>query len=652
MSLSSDFDLDRKSRPRPGLRILQIRFGVFLFAALSFAQLLALASLFRYRAFEWSYPFLGGDGAEWLSNGLRLAGEPVRSTGRQPLLPFVLSLFARAEALPLFPWFPLALAALLETGLFLAVRRERGGAVAWACGLYLLAHHALLEQSAQVMADLLATALLAAALFLFLAGRRSPWREGAGSLFAALALLAQQIVLVPLAACLAVRALSEARAARRSGLPWRGAALRAGGGLLPVVAAILLPNLLWQLRLRSIGGADLEIPRAQWGLLRLHFASADHSAALALAFFGLPACGLVALELARLARRAAGRRGAPSVPGGEEPKGAFPALGAAVWLLGLGAFSAFLYDYRASRFWLYALPPFVLLLGRALAALRPRPLVFLAASLAAILGGAWTQGLGAARAGLWPLPPVELVAGEEGEGDPPLAPRLEVATIGGLLQRSLPARALAARRTSAASRPLRIRDLGSVRLAVALYDGSLDVDRRYDLRDRLANALRRPTKFAPCSLFPPSWKGWRRLRVVERSGPLLFLRGATEAGESPWLLVAPERCVGRGGRGGGGEALAPASPALLSSIERRLDGPQGFVAVVAEGEGGRAAARSLALSLPTPNFFVLGREAAGRLTRVGPDLGPAGPYRLSRVRARTFTALLLEPAALSGRPGK
>ena len=240
-------------------------------------------------------------------------------------------------------------------------------------------------------------------------------------------------------------------------------------------------------------------------------------------------------------------------------------------------------------------------------------------------------------------------------GDPPPAPRLEAVSLQDLYLRSLPARALAARREAAGTRPFRVRDLDSVRLAVVLYDEALTVERRYDLRDRLANALRRPTKFAPCSLFPRSWRGWGGLRVVERSGSLVFLRGRSGGRGAPWLLVAPEGCVGAGGErgagapgapgamGGGVEAPAPADPGLVAAIERRLDGPEGFVAVVAEGEGGRALARSLALSLGTPNFFVLSRGAAAALPRVGPELGPAGPYRLSRVRVETFTALLLEP---------
>ncbi|HVR96540.1 MAG TPA: hypothetical protein VMW27_08000, partial [Thermoanaerobaculia bacterium] len=94
---------------------------------------------------------------------------------------------------------------------------------------------------------------------------------------------------------------------------------------------------------------------------------------------------------------------------------------------------------------------------------------------------------------------------------------------------------------------------------------------------------------------------------------------------------------------------APASVldlALVAEVERRLPDPDGFVAVVPEGPGGRAAARALALSLRTTNFFVLDRATADALPRVeGEPEERLGLYRLLRVRYRRWPVLLVEPAA-------
>src|SRR5881628_1542732 len=59
-----------------------------------------------------TYPFVGGDSHDWIANGLRLAGEDVRYSGRPPLLPLVIALLHRLSALS---WLP-----LLLQGLFLA----------------------------------------------------------------------------------------------------------------------------------------------------------------------------------------------------------------------------------------------------------------------------------------------------------------------------------------------------------------------------------------------------------------------------------------------------------------------------------------------------------------------------------------------------
>jgi hypothetical protein len=59
-----------------------------------------------------TYPFMDGDSWEWIANGLRLAGEDVRYSGRAPLLPLAVALLHRLSALS---WLP-----VLLQGLFVA----------------------------------------------------------------------------------------------------------------------------------------------------------------------------------------------------------------------------------------------------------------------------------------------------------------------------------------------------------------------------------------------------------------------------------------------------------------------------------------------------------------------------------------------------
>lgn len=620
--------LPRRSDPLTAVHWL--RSSGALFVLLALAKISLLAPFLLYRRLEWSYPFLGGDGGEWLSQGLALSGAAVRSTGRQPLLPLLIGLVDRAGALRFLPWLPLAMAAALELLLFYWMRRLHGSAVAWAGGLFVVTHHALLEQSVQLMADLLATALLTAAALALLELGSARWRWSLVTLLGAAAVLAQQVSLVPLTVLLAMGAARSWRAAegRPRGREVRYAAL--------ALAGIALPNLAWQLWLHRGGGGGLLVLAAQRDYLRPHLAGLDDLGALSFAFFGLPALGLVLWEVAVLARRSSPAEGrlAAWVPS------------SLAWMAATGLFLAVLYDYRASRFLLYLLPPFVLLMARRLAALRSRPPLFAGAVLTAILGGAWTQAAGEARTGLWPLPPVELVAGVEGEDDPPLRPRLERTSYAELLRRSLPWRAVRLWRERGAERPPVVPALPALRVVVALYGEGTPVEGRYDLRNRIGLTLRRRTKLAPCSLFPPRWRGWGELREVERSGELRFLRGFERGLPSPWLLVAPVACLpSRVAVPSAGARIAWTEPALIAAIERRLPGADDFVAVVPEGEGGRTLARALALSLRTTNFFLLDRGTAEALPRSDAAEEMVGPFRLRRVRYRRWPVLLLEPVA-------
>jgi hypothetical protein len=608
--------------------------GLPAFAGLCALKALLLAPFLLYRSFEWSYPFFDGDGTQWLSNGLALVGERVAATGRQPLLPLLLGGLLRIGLLRCFPLVPLALAALLSVALFRRLEREQGTAVTWVCGLYLLLHFGLTEQSVQVMADLLATALLTGAVLALEDDAGSRPRRALAVALGAAAALAQQAVLLPLAAILAWRAL---RAPRRE-----------IGRSVWTLGGILLPSLLWQGWLRWASGWTLSVPQAQWAYLRLHGSEIDDYGLMALAFFGLPAVGLVAWELVRALRTLGGERSALVED-------------LIAWILVVTVFFVFLYDYRASRFCLYGLPPVVLLAGRRLQALQRRPALFALAGVAMILAGAWPQTPAVARVALWPLPPVELTAKVEATGDAPLDAGLQTPSLTDLRERSLPAQIRRARQDGATARAPAPPDLASIRGIVLLDDGATSVDHRYDLRDRLANTLRRRVKLAPCALFPPAWRGWQGAREVDRAGDLRFLRLEVAASESPWLVIAPERCAPSGPApdlpalpGQSSSSMPPPSPAigaplripatLVAEIDRRTEGSDGFVAVVADVPRAQAVARALTLALRTSSYFVVDRATADRLPRLPAPEERLGFYRLARVRYGPWKALLLIPA--------
>ena len=57
----------------------------FIVALLGLVRLALLAPELIPADLNLTYPFVGGDSHDWIANGLRLAGEDVRYSGRPPL---------------------------------------------------------------------------------------------------------------------------------------------------------------------------------------------------------------------------------------------------------------------------------------------------------------------------------------------------------------------------------------------------------------------------------------------------------------------------------------------------------------------------------------------------------------------------------------
>ncbi len=51
----------------------------------------------------WNYPFMRGDAHDWIANGLYLAGEDVRYSGRPPLVPPSSPFYTRTRSLTSSP---------------------------------------------------------------------------------------------------------------------------------------------------------------------------------------------------------------------------------------------------------------------------------------------------------------------------------------------------------------------------------------------------------------------------------------------------------------------------------------------------------------------------------------------------------------------
>jgi hypothetical protein len=450
-------------------------------AALCAVWLAALAPRLIYPDLNLDYPFVDGDSHDWIANGLHLAGHDVRYSGRSPLLPLALAGLDRLGLLRLWP--PLGLLLFLATVLVFhsLAARLAAPAAAFAAALMLLASYTLQGLALEVMADVPASCLMLWSAWAFVtameggAGAEAPGDAGGpggigkgigkpeglperrhglprryvlGGLLAGLAALTQQIgLIVPVAALAAL----GVRRRRELGTPWPWI------GLLTAAA---LPG-LWLAVKRWAFAAYGDSLLDQWGLLGLHASSLRPYLWSLLSFLGLPACLLLVVGIALVARRVwrggDERAGAPRAST-EAPAAtatastvmaattaaettataartamtttastaAIATTAAAAWLFvllllaGCAGFFALFYGYEAKRFAVYAVWPAALLVAGALDPLarRTRPASWAAfvAVAALAIGGAALPLPEPAHDGnwaaLWPLP--STVAGRRG----------------------------------------------------------------------------------------------------------------------------------------------------------------------------------------------------------------------------------------------
>jgi hypothetical protein len=616
-------------------------------ALLALAGLAALAPAIVPTDLNLTYPFMDGDSHDWIANGLRLAGEDVRYSGRPPLLPLWIALLHRLSALSCLPLLLQGLFRATALAFYSLAARLHPRRAAFAAAAALLLNSSLQELSLQVMADVPASCLLLLAARSFLlaggeteAGRRRR-RYLASGLWAGLSALTQAagVLWVPAAGA---TALLHRRRELRS--PWLWAAL-----LPPLV----LPLLWGAVRPPAFGGSG-GVAREQWLLLSFHTGSVPFYLYALGSLLGLPGALLLAAGLAAAGRSL--RR--------DEAR-----FLAAALLLALTVFFVFLYDYDAKRFLAWGVWFEGLFVAEALSRLRSRTAFAAAAGLLLAVSALPlpTPGNDASMLAVWPAPPVYLraPAGATATGSAvlePAAARLVRAPLTAWIEHGPLPRAWEARRRGAIPDPARF---ATARSALFLYEQPLDGGGRYRTLTRLGNALRKRVKFVPASCFAAYWPLIRLAPLGTLAGEYALYRARLPGLPDTWLVA-----VSAGGplhRRLDELAAHPPGPARFgparlargrreaAAMKRYVAGSDGFVALVPSRRPADLSQLYLPFLLETTELYVAepGRERemldllAGAPTLARRSFGTAA-VRKTAYRGRKTAVVTYHPGGYRG----
>ncbi len=540
--------------------------------ALAGVHLLLLAPHLLYPDLNWNYPFPGGDGLDWLANGLALAGEPVRYTGRAPLLPAVLAVLHRAGALPLFPLLHQAVVAALAWAVYRLLRAPCGRGPALALAVVTLLAHAWRASALEIMVEPFAVLLLTLACAAFLSAGAAPHRYRAAGLWGGLGALAQPIVGLAALPAMAI-VLARRRPHLRASALWSGAAL-----------CVAAPALWLGVGPPGAGAAGI-VGTRQLALLVPQVEGLRFYGGALIALVGWSGLAVALFALARLRR--------------EDTRFA---VGLA---LTFGGFFILFYDYRAERFLLYLWPAWAVLAGHGLAALRESRLgrrgAWLGVALLVALGALWPPGSGWSGRAAWAARPE--------------------------------ARAVAARRAAAPDPPPDPALHASGHSVVFVEPVGATPEERYATQYRLGNALRQRVKVVPEDLYPADWWGWAFAQPVEETTSLTLWRWQPPGDSRAWTLARPRRGPEEAGRRSA-LASAPPLPASLergwwiaAEIDARVAAPDGFVAVCQRAGSVPEWLRLLPFALRSSSLFVVrdpglcdGWAAAGTVESAAPGV--------------------------------
>lgn len=563
----------------PGRFSARLAWQTWALLGLCAAQVLFFALCLVGPDLDLAYRFLGGDSLDWISNGLSLAGEDTRQTGRPLLLPAMLAALARGSGLRFAPLVLQVAFAGLALGVYrlAAIRHHRTTALTLAC--LLLVSSTLERFSFEIMADILAAALMVWSAACWLRARERPGLQVVAGTLGGLAGLAQAAGLLLLPAY--AWSLGRFRRSQlRRPAPWIGSLLLVG---LPAAGAVWLRS--------RLGGVGIVSAR-QMALLRPHLPPLAFYSAAACSLFGWPA---VALACGGAALRSGGEEDR------EEAAFALVLVAAAVTFFGL------LYDYPARRMGLYVLPGAVLLAARGLDRLGSR--ARWTVTILALAVAAWpTPGSALEETSwvLWPWPTV-IVRGGGGLATP---------TLGEAWRTSAVAQAWDARRATAGFVPFDATPYRGDLSALVLAPAVLGVEERSRIQSRLGNALGKRVKVVAEELVPMEWWGWRHAQPVGTAQGFAFWRLHLAGDPASYLLVRPQASQ---------SAALPAPGADPDPRRQRIDlerarwvegqlrGTDPLLAVCLVDATWPDWARILALRTRTSSLFVLGPADVERL---------------------------------------
>lgn len=429
---------------------------------------LGLACLLLYPDLNLSYPFMGGDSFDWISQALRFAGEDVRHPGRPPLLPLVMAGLEKMSALNLTPVLLQVLIAFTAVVLFRTVAGQWSPTIALPVTFAFFVNFSWRALGLEIMADVPAACLILIALGAFLTARDRPTRYALAGLFGGLSAITQPVALmlvVPM--CCAI--FFHRRKDLRTRWPWLGLALFAG------------PTLLW-IPIRWVWLGSSGSTPLHWSLLGLHPGNVLFYLWTGAAFVGLPGLALALWGFGLLVRRV-----------GRDPRALLFVMSAVLCV----GFFAGAYGFAGKRFLVYAfvLTPFFWAEGLS----RIRRVVPFTLACLVLIGWSWLPYPGRAssplRLAVWPAPATYLVASPDQRPRGDVRPDFAAITIersGSLLRRSVIGRAWAARKKVVPGHDVDV--AGSDASAVLLAGSEEELSRRYVTVARVGNALRRRVK--------------------------------------------------------------------------------------------------------------------------------------------------------------
>jgi 4-amino-4-deoxy-L-arabinose transferase-like glycosyltransferase len=491
--------------------------ALLILAAVAAAQLVVLAPALVYPDLNLDYPYLGGDGRDWIGNALAWLGHDVNHAARPPVLPWLLAALTRLGIAPFFPVINLAVFLATLIGLYLVIRDRFPHRAAFVAVAALLVDFSLVDLALDVMADVLAASLLFSGLALLGRARERNGVAFASGLLLGLSAVTQQIALVvPIAVGVAWTLLPRHRPRRRA--------------LVAAVVGFAPLPLAWLGAKAAIFGSAGDVGQRQWSLLRLHVDDVGHyvfAAASLLGVAGLIAACAGAILLARKV-----------VAGAAPPQ---ELVAAAIMI----AFFVFLYDFPDKRFLVYLAPFAGIFIGEALAAVRSAA-VFWALSAVVVATAAVplpARGGDPRYAALWPLPPRLLVSATATETTGAqratlrelrlVSPGLQ-ATLGA----ALPVRAWRDRRALVPSQLFQGEGFGPDRGAICLTGEGAAPGDRYQLTGLVSNALLLRTKYFPAELIAAHTGLLAPLACGSVAGRTL-LRTPVAGLPGTWVLVWP-----------------------------------------------------------------------------------------------------------------